>query len=345
MHGVPVSIWEQLLSRIDFNLLKTIVQELAINVAIFYAPIKGAGLYRLRKDYKVKDLSKVIISPTLNRKYTNIEIEEMASQKIKKSIEEFAKVLIENFPEDSLTNLYNNINELVLRRNPLILFELCNGCYDTRKNKISFITSSVLNHELFHMASSIPKYHIVGFRNNGVGTGLNEGYTEVLTNRYFKVKKKLFPVYVFERETMKNLEMIIGKEKMESLYLKADLKGLITEMQKYRTIEEITKFISNLDYISQHAEFTLGVKSKYIETPAREVQDFLINAYTTKVKQQVERNELQEIDFNKQILDYISLVGENCKISGVKYSSLMTDSLLNRNNFNSLENTGTFKMA
>ena len=342
MHGVPVSIWEQLLSRIDFNLLKTIVQELAINVAIFYAPIKGAGLYRLRKDYKVKDLTQIYMSPTINRKYTNIEIEKMASQKIKKSIEEFAKVLIENFPEDSLTNLYNNINELVLRRNPLILFELCNGCYDIRKNKISLITSSVLKHELFHMASSIPTWNIGGFRNNGIGAGLDEGYTEVLTKRYFNTKNI---AYVFERETMKNLEMIIGKEKMESLYLKADLQGLIREMQKYRTIEEITKFISDLDYICQHAEFTLGVKSKYIETPAREVQDFLINAYTAKVKQQVERNELKETDSNKQILDYISLVGENYKIGGVKYSSLMTDSLLNRNNFNSLENTGAFKMA
>ena len=342
MHGVPESIWEQLLSRMDLSLLKAIVQELAFNVAIFYAPIKGVGAYRLRKDYKVKDLTHVYMSPTINRKYTNIEIEEMGSKKIKKSIEEFAKVLIENFPEDSLTNLYNNINELVLQRNPLIFFKFCLGCYNVRKNRIFLLTSSALKHELFHMASSIPTWDIGGFQNNDIGIGLDEGYTEVLTKRYFNTKSI---AYVFEREAMKNLEMIIGKEKMESLYLKADLQGLIREMQKYSTLEEITKFISNLDYICQHAEFTLGVKTKYIEAPAREVQDFLINAYTSKVKQQVERNELKETDTNKQILDYISLVGENYKVGGAKYPSLMTDSLLNRKNFNSLENTGTFKMA
>lgn len=86
-----------------------------------YTTSKILSTYTLHKDFKPKDISKVSIPLELKKKYTNIEINQISSEKVSKAVFEFADVLKKDFPQDALINFYNNVNEVKIRRNNLIL--------------------------------------------------------------------------------------------------------------------------------------------------------------------------------------------------------------------------------
>lgn len=86
-----------------------------------YTTSKILSTYTLRKDFKSKDISKVSIPLELKKKYTNIEIDQISSEKVSKAVFKFADVLKKDFPQDALINFYNNVNEVKIRRNNLIL--------------------------------------------------------------------------------------------------------------------------------------------------------------------------------------------------------------------------------
>lgn len=77
-----------------------------------YTTSKILSTYTLHKDFKSKDISKVSITLELKKKYTNIEIDQISSEKVSKAIFEFADVLKKDFPQDALINFYNNVNEV-----------------------------------------------------------------------------------------------------------------------------------------------------------------------------------------------------------------------------------------
>ena len=86
-----------------------------------YTTSKILSTYTLHKDFKSKDISKVSIPLELKKKFTNIEIDQISSEKVSKAVFEFADVLKKDFPQDALINFYNNVNEVKIRRNNLIL--------------------------------------------------------------------------------------------------------------------------------------------------------------------------------------------------------------------------------
>ena len=82
------------------------------------------------------------------------------------------------------------------------------GIYNARNNKISFVNgvnSNTIFHELFHMASSyLDKENKIlygGFYQSSkglnIGRGLDEGYTELLANRYSNASDSL--CYICEK--------------------------------------------------------------------------------------------------------------------------------------------------
>lgn len=85
-----------------------------------YTTSKILSTYTLHKDFKSKDISKVSIPLELKKKYTNIEIDQISSEKVSKAVFEFADVLKKDFPQDALINFYNNVNEVKIRRNNLL---------------------------------------------------------------------------------------------------------------------------------------------------------------------------------------------------------------------------------
>ena len=206
-----------------------------------------------------------------------------------------------------------------------VLFWDADGAYNDLTNEITILFSSALYHELFHMASTIKNTGLVGFhqyfsKKENIGIGLNEGYTELLTQRYFGNKHKIKNVYDYESKIAYNVEMILGKEKMEELYLKADLNGFIEEMKLFAKEEDILEFLVNLDYICVASNAHLITKDSLIAKKILEIQEFLLKTYQTKMKQQFENQMVNQDMYEKQTEEFLNLLKTNNKVGGVKYS-------------------------
>ena len=188
-----------LLNQLDTIDYLPIVELLNIIVS-YHNSSKNIPNYKLYKDFKL--FKQVNLPPKLVQKYTTINKKKIFSLTFKKEIMEFSKTIIEHFDEKNLINFYNNINELKIKNKSFhlknIIFNTGTvAAYKTKQNLIEIEDNNYLcsiYHELFHMASSIfiNNIYYSGFRqtsfkigNQNLGSGLNEGYTQLLTERYF----------------------------------------------------------------------------------------------------------------------------------------------------------------
>ena len=151
--------------------------------------------YRINKDSKVKDISK-IVSPKLDLESKRINLRKEISLEEKKEIYKFIKVVLKNFDLSVLTNFYNNINDLKVEKNK----NNYSNRYYFKDNSIKYVHIPAIYHELFHMSSTHFDNHgetincysgfsFIEFKNfkmYKVGVGLTEGYTDLMTERYFK---------------------------------------------------------------------------------------------------------------------------------------------------------------
>ena len=114
-----------------------------------------------------------------------------------------------------------------------------------------------------------------------IGSGLNEGYTQLLTERYFGETNEIAASYKICMFFSKKLEEIIGKDKMQSLYLNANLTELINELKKYDTEENIIKFIKSLDTILKYINYMysplkkLSIYKYYINEKNTQLLEFI----------------------------------------------------------------------
>ena len=178
----------------------------------------------------------------------------------------------------------------------IILNKLLNrvGWYSVANNKINYnendYSMHIIFHEILHMANSIKdKVNNISFcgfsqktKDKAIGDGLNEGYTELLTQRFFDDKSE---TYLIETAVARMCQEIIGQDKMTQLYFKADLKELIDEFSKYVNRKEVLDFLANLDFLSKYKEKkdnTLAVKEN-LNNIARLVYEFLIKTYKSKL--------------------------------------------------------------
>lgn len=291
----------------------------------------------LHKDFKPKNINKVILPPDLTQEYSNIDIENLIANCFKENVLEFAKVIIENFSQKDLTIFYNNINTLKIQFENFKLkrFVLGNNNraeYNIPKNEIYVDKedyTTTIYHELFHMASSVYKNGILysGFsqetdKSDGVnlGDGLNEGYTQLLTQRYFGYIDNLNKSYIVEVHYAELLEKIVGQEKMKSLYLNADLSGLINELKIYSSEEEIGKFFSSLDFINNHInrKKISHTEKNMITSSLKSASEFLLEAYNVKLKRKLNDKTIDENEFVNEICVYFQHLGN--EIKGKKYS-------------------------
>ena len=311
---------------------------------IYYVTNKAIDTYKLHRDYKPKNISKVTLPPELTSEYSEIDINKIVATKYGESIVKFADVVINNFSAEDLTNFYNNINDLKTKSKKfgiqnLILRSKTAGQYDSKKNEITIdddTAETTIYHELFHMASSTYKDGIrySGFRQtslklgvDSLGKGINEGYTELLSQRYFTPDSSVTGAYKYQVFIAEKLEQIIGKEKMQSLYLNSNLKGLIDELKQYVSEEEIMKFISNTDFLVNHMDdkkLQLFEKNM-IGNCLKSINRFVIICYSKKLQQQVKDGEISSNDeILQKLAEYISSLASNIKIRKRRYE-VMTD--------------------
>ncbi|MBQ8891663.1 MAG: hypothetical protein IJ068_02230 [Bacilli bacterium] len=267
------------------------------------------------KTLQPRIVSKILKKPNRISIYNDINISKI-ELKYKKYVTNFIKEIIKNFDSADLTNFYNNVNKLDIKYN-LKLKDNIGGRYLSLKDKIEIKDEydKYIYHELFHMASSyfINNIDYSGFeqikRPFVIGKGINEGYTELLTNRYFPKEFSSSNSYYYAMKTMQEIENLVDKNKMQSLYLNANLLGLIDELKKYNSEEQIMKFITNMDFLINYLDY-LRKKNTFIYKNAilktlKEINIFLFDCYAEKL---LTKSTFSYSETMNKIYDYIEKI-------------------------------------
>lgn len=182
---------------------------------------------------------------------------------------------IKNIPNINLSNFNNNIKTLNIDYEYTEIEDGLVGYYDSNKNIIRLLpedSTLSINHELMHMTSNYRDKDIIytGFSQirdyendwDIIGSGLNEGYTELLSRRYFK-KIPNYYVYSNEINIVKAIERIIGRNHMQKLYFNADLYTLTEDLCFYSPKNEVVKFVRNVDLCHYLDDINNSTKIEY----------------------------------------------------------------------------------
>lgn len=250
----------------------------------------------------------------------------MPENKLKKYLANFIETLQKKFDAEDLSFLFNNISSLklkVLENNKLrsILFPNEAAYYDISKNCIVFGKEKYIEmsiyHELFHMASTVytKESKFSGFSQsiekllNHFGVGFTEGYTDLLANRYFNITI----AYDIEAEISKQIENIVGRKVMEKLYLRADLKSLVSELSEYSSLEEINDFINNVDMICLNK--FVNKNKVLMSLTANKILGFIYNISMNKLKKDIEKDKISNEILTKNLIEahlrHLAILFEN----------------------------------
>ena len=324
------------LQQIDYLLLLNILEPIIIAYITTFSIDKAIKSYSLHRDYRPKDISMVVMPPELINRFNSFNADKIAASKYKESILKYAEFMTKNFSPKDLINFYNNINSLEVYSNSLMRKI---GIYRCDINIIyindNIASNNAIFHELFHMSSSVFKENVIysGFSQskidmgNKIGVGLNEGYTDLLTQRYFgKHNGKYRNPYAYEVEIARLVEEIVGKEKMESLYLNANLEGLIDELKKYMSEDEIMKFIYKMDFVTKYSgEKKIGLsRKKMINNSMQDISKFLIICYSKKT---VQEPNISNEEFINKFAKFVLKLSFHPRIEGCIYEPI-TDQII-----------------
>lgn len=275
---------------------------------VFY---KKYRLYQVKNFFVSYDCDQIQLLNENTRKIENKKV--IYNKKIKETLHTFYDVLKNELLEENLYNFYNNINELKVFVNRTFFgkFFSTSGSYKYNKNSIFLndTTDECIYHELLHLSSNRfdennTNYHC-GFMfcdiNSNIGYGINEGYTEYLTQKFFDVEQKS---YIFETLVARYLEQIIGEDKMQKFYFNGDLYGLYKELLKYSKEIQIKNFINRLDYYTIRGyKVKFGREVDFIVNQENSIINYLINIYSNKLDL---NSSLEEQEKNKLKIKFMT---------------------------------------
>lgn len=281
-------------------------------ITIGYISHKIINDYKVNKDFKAEKIIEIKKTPNLYFYSNEVIISNLQSYEIRKNIDIFIKFMLKNYSEEVLQCFFHNLNRINIKEK-IIKLELLrkniDGYYDACTNEIKVMNSNVIFHELFHAASTIydeknglvyQGFSQVDLKNNiNIGIGLNEGYTEYLSSKYFYYDDN--SAYFYERYIAQKLEKIVGSKDMEELFLKADLYGLIEKLGEYSSKENIISFINNVDVISKHKFY----ENNIIKRLKEEVYQFLYDAYSNKLNSDFNSNLITKIDMINKLTYFL----------------------------------------
>ena len=151
-------------------------------------------------------------------------------------------------------------------------------------------TFKVFNHEALHLSSilngNIPKMLLPFF----------EGYTQLLTERYFNETPGVS--YRLETMILKNLELILGKDLMETLFFKGNFQEIISELYKYESEKNIQSFIVSFNVLFDiHENYDFVDKTELFQHHLNVVFEFLFSCLKNKIDNIDNFSEIQRILF------------------------------------------------
>lgn len=167
---------------------------------------------------------------------------------------------------NSSNNLYRNLVTVNIKFDDKMK-SLAKYSLEIDENVLTYREKKSIYHEILHMASSYNDYenevYYRGFFQHNenkkvtIGEGLNEGYTELLSNRdinndnytsYSEIEDNYIIAYPISQALAHQLEIIIGKSEMEKMYFDNDLRGLVERIIGYgKTEKETFQFLKQFD--------------------------------------------------------------------------------------------------
>lgn len=240
------------------------------------------------KEQILKKAKKTKITKGLYGKYIVIFIETLINKNanfdfnfFKKNIKDL-NVIIINKPNTPWSAFYDNKKNII---------------YIQEKQLDVYGVEVFIYHELLHMLSNLKQKEIqqVGFNKEGLFIGINEGYTQLLTRRYFNASEG---AYVIEEKIAILLEFIVSRPLMESIYSKADYLTLIEKINKYDNIFSPSySLLSSIDMIYRLNPFLW--ENSFVNThefikSLRTVLDKIITLFINKKSIEKNDNDIDE---------------------------------------------------
>lgn len=239
------------------------------------------------------------------------------------TITDFIKIMKKN-PNFDLNIFFENIKTLKIKSDQKYFPEnvqkfkkqfgnSLGGFYRISENTVYLWKdcSFILYHELFHVASTPRTANketvITGFdqkiNDKTIGESLNEGYTNLLTRRYFDENAIFYSSYHFESNVTEIIEKLIGEDKMIKYFSTANLYGLISELTKYASSNEVIQFL--IDFGKECKNFYSFSNGNYVfNKQAKQMHKFLLGAYAKKLSNDILNGEICEEDYIYYISKY-----------------------------------------
>lgn len=250
----------------------------------------------LQENYYSKYVDGLVNVPNHRLKYKTIDIDKIKKLDYGDIILNFIDEIEDYFPNADYGNLINNINDLKVKKT---INKSCGGFYEPTNNTLrynkkfmSINSKEILYHELLHVASTFFQDGMIysGFSQANVktkdfhGTGINEGYTQLLVQRIY-MPYTYIDAYQYEIRIAQDIERIVGQEKMQDLYFKSDLPGLVEELRKYANKIDIIRFINEVDFMNKYKYEKLNKQYNYMIMECNNnINDFLTNTIMRKEK-------------------------------------------------------------
>lgn len=244
---------------------------------------------------------------------------------------EFYKVLLQIGNEKYINNFLENIKTLKVKKvsieNKRTIFSTV-AQYFPSKNLIEYTEKYLfmIFHELFHLASCNYKENKVGLKkivdnNNSYGKGCNEGYTTLLTKRYFPNE---FISYLFLPEIFVTIENALGVQKMSSFYFDENPDNFYDEFEKYLSSEEVNNFIENTDFLllSMIKDVNTPFKRKKIYKALKNTCDIVFKFIVKKTEEEYVNN-IITLEEASNIIDSIYFMHYNYIFKKEKFGLYM----------------------
>ena len=245
--------------------------------------------------------------------------------------------------KENLITLNNNIRKIKTNRSISDInskfksigldFEKMLGCfaggaYIPQFNKLLVFSDSyrlIIFHELMHMSSSVKKNGLIynglqqSIGNSTIGRGINEGVTQLLTERYFEeyLDNDKYEAYPYEVSVAKALEMIIGEDIVRNSYFRNDLSGLMKNLSKYAPENKVKEFIINMDLVNESIlirdPLVRSQKLHAMKKAIDSINTFLMECYKTKLAL------LDDKDKEKNMEEFINLLNKENYYKMIKY--------------------------
>ena len=259
--------------------------------------INNLKINKIKFKYLLKNIKPV--EEIEDKQEITVDIDKLTiDEKYKPYVKEFVKKTSANF---NFRNPNEKLETLTIKQKTILqtlLFPTSEAYYNDLNNKI-YVGKNIddsIYHELFH-AFTIYKKNILstvsGFNYTNIHTDiawrLNEGYTDLLANRYFDSVVS----YMIEANIARKTELILGEKNMQNLYASNNLYAIIKSLSKFSSEEEAIAFISSVD--------KLGIYRNNIKKSIQFMNilsNYLVDVYVNVLVEFYSRGKFDKEDIN-----------------------------------------------